>query len=230
MGRVLDRSLPRFRSFAARHGYDVIVGSGASADRPAPWGKILLLQNLLKHYDTVLWVDADVLIVDESEDLPPLPADRFQALVEQRASGAVANTGVWLLRAGPDADAFLEQVWQAPSGVSHRWWEQASVMSLLGYVDMPDAPGDPSVSRHAERTPWYDGTHFLGSEWNGLYAPYLRDHEAPRFWHFAAMDNWERVVSMEIEARRGAGGAAAATRVALEAGRGLRRLRKRLTA
>lgn len=227
MGRVLKTSLPPMKSFATKHGYDLVVGRGDSGGRPAPWAKILLLQRLLRIYDSVLWIDADVLIVKDDEDLPALPEDAFQAMVEQQSSGQVANTGVWLLRSCDASFAFLKDVWDQTTRINHRWWEQTAVLDLLGYEGLPDDQGSDGVTRHVTRTSSYEGTFFLQPEWNNLYLPYLRDTEDPRFWHFAAMDNVARVLCMQIELRRGDTGLSARYRDVLNARYGAHKLLSR---
>lgn len=227
MGEVLARSLPAMQRFATRHGYDLVVGQGDSGGRPAPWAKITLIQRLLPMYESVLWVDADVLIVKDDADLPELPDGAFQAMVEQQSSGSVANTGVWLLRSCDAARDFLSEVWAQTSRINHRWWEQTAVLDLMGYEGFPDDPGTDGITRHATRTEAYEGTHFLPPEWNSLYLPYLRDVEDPRFWHFAAMDNRARVLAMEVEMRRHDSGLSARYRDLLSARYNARRLVKR---
>ena len=51
--RLSERS---FRSFGARHGYDVHVHTSlVDPGHPPPWSKIPILQELLGRYDEVLW-------------------------------------------------------------------------------------------------------------------------------------------------------------------------------
>jgi hypothetical protein len=169
---VLDASLPRLRRFAERHGYDLVIGTGDSADRPPYWAKVLLLQRLLPTYSRLLWVDADVLILKDDLDVPPLPAGTFQALVEHsREHGLVVNTGVWLLQRTRDAEDFLRLVWGSTSRVDHAWPEQAAVMELLGY-DVGEGP--LGVTRKFSRpSEWLAKTSFLPQDWN-----------EPTWWEF----------------------------------------------
>jgi hypothetical protein len=222
---VLDLSLPRMQSFADRHGYDVVVGAGDSDGRPPAWGKITLLRRLLDTYDAVLWIDADVLIVDELEDVPALRPGAFQGLVEQRKRETVANTGVWSMRSCDESRSFLEAVWERSDRIDHPWWEQAAVLDLLGYADVPNTKADPPTTRHQTRTPWYDATQFLPAEWNCLYPPWMRDTDNPRFWHFAGMPNEDRITFMRIESRRRASGADLVYRKLLSAKYRVRRLK-----
>jgi hypothetical protein len=165
-----------FEPYARRHRYDLhILTEPYEATRPAPWGKVALLRDLLRRYDLVLWVDADVVIVDPTEDIASRrDPDRFLALVEHRYDGMrFPNTGVLLFGAGAEASRFLDELWAADAYTKHPWWENAAVLDLLGYdVERPN-PVRPSA--------WRDRTQFLSNEWNST----VHDPAAhPRFRHY----------------------------------------------
>jgi len=161
-----------FGPFAERHGYDLHLHTTVvDPSRPAPWSKIPILRGLLDRYETVLWLDSDLVIVDPREDLPR-PA--FMALVEHAtAEGRMPNSGVWMLRAGDDVRAFLDEIWAQEDLVRHKWWENAAICRLLGYALDPVGP-------RAE-TPWLRRTTFLDGRWNSIPdAPASR----PRIRHY----------------------------------------------
>src|SRR3990167_8024976 len=70
---LLPISEPGFRDFAQRHGYDFVVGEKLT-DRPPAWNKVYLILEMLAKYSDVLWLDADLVIVDPSQDLPVKPS------------------------------------------------------------------------------------------------------------------------------------------------------------
>lgn len=148
-----------FKPFAARHGYDLHLHTElADSTRPAPWSKIPILQELLKSYQTVLWLDSDLVIVDGREDLP---ATSFMSLVQHDTpAGTMANTGVWTLSASQDTVRFLDEVWAQEDLINHTWWENAAVCRLLGYEIDPIGPG--------HSTPWLEATDFLDPRWNSI--------------------------------------------------------------
>jgi hypothetical protein len=148
-----------FRPFARRHGYDLHLRTGAvDTSRPAPWSKVPLLKQLLSVYEVVLWLDSDLVIVDGREDLP---APAFMAMAEHATKeGRMPNSGVWALRAGDEAQRFLDAVWAQEDLVHHRWWENAAICRLLGYSLDPAAPGP--------LTPWLERTTFLDPRWNSI--------------------------------------------------------------
>jgi hypothetical protein len=155
--QLLRLAARSFRPFAERHGYDLhLHTSVADPSRPAPWSKIPILRGLLDRYETVLWLDSDLVVVDPREDLPP---PGFMALVEHRTKeGRIPNSGVWALRSGAEADEFLDAVWAQEDLVHHKWWENAAICRLLGYTLDPAGPGEP--------THWLERTTFLDPRWN----------------------------------------------------------------
>lgn len=149
--------------YARRHGYDLQLHTEiADATRPAPWSKIRVLRDLIDRYELVLWLDADLVIVDGSVDIASELEDAsFLYLVEHRAKGERRpNTGVMLLRAGDEAARFLDEVWALDRYVNHRWWENAAVCELLGYQLEPAQP--------IRETPLRAKTKFISPRWNSI--------------------------------------------------------------
>src|SRR4051812_34128689 len=66
---LLALTFPTFLEYAARHGYDLIVGHDGEHDRSAAWGRVPLLQKLLQTYEFVVWLDADLVILDTKPDI-----------------------------------------------------------------------------------------------------------------------------------------------------------------
>jgi hypothetical protein len=177
MAELLDVALPTFAWYAQTHGYDLFVPSGAQfsgMNRPLAWGRIPLMLSLLKGgYDTVLWLDADVVVVRNDRDiLDDLPADAPMGMVVQQTSdGAVPSTGVWLVR--KEAEEMLKSLWPLDGfRRSSCWWEQAALIAALG--GDPDAtPVEVPAGRSWAQLPY---------EWN----PHVRDARgvaACRFFH-----------------------------------------------
>jgi len=196
MGPVLDQSLYTFRSFADRHGYDVVVGAGDEAEGRAPaWAKVPLIRRLLDAYRLVLWIDADAIIVDDSEDPASfLAADSYQALVKHSWMGQEQPcTGVWLLRGNGRAKAFLDLIWEDDRYVQVHPWEQGSAMLALGYQSVsPGVMGTP--------TQWMDGTQWLDGEWDHI--PILAEARQLgdcRIRHYAAVPNAIRESQMRSD-------------------------------
>ena len=171
--RLLALAARSFRPFAERHGYDLHLHTApVDASRPAPWSKIPILRDLLERYESVLWLDADLVIVDGREDVP---ATDFMALVDH--AGHMPNTGVWLLRSSDRTRAFLDAVWAQEDLIDHRWWENAAVCRLLE----DDAAG------------WSAATDWLDPRWNVI--PDVSVPQ-PRIRHYPGYKTRTRTVFM----------------------------------
>jgi hypothetical protein len=185
---LLALALPTFVDYGARHGYEIIVGDGESGGRPAPWGKVLLLQRLLKVYEFVLWVDADALILDSMVDMETvIPGSAFQAfsvVTSVPGWGVCPCTGVWALRSCERSQRFLSEVWDQEDLTNHDWWEQTAVWRLTGWVlDRP--------FKKAQSSEWDDGTFFLDEEWDMI--PMFPIGYAPgRIRHYAGWKSYRR--------------------------------------
>lgn len=177
-----DLALPTFRRYAERWGWDVLVedlphdGSGADpAAQQAKWAKLRLLRQALDSHAFALWVDADVLLLRDDEDVTShLHPRHFQALALEQVPSehrVNPNTGVWLLRSCVRAFAFLDEV-EARGQQPGPWADQGAVLAALGWergdLDYRWArPGRGSV--HLAGTSWLPGG------WN---QPYVGERRA----------------------------------------------------
>jgi hypothetical protein len=187
---LLDIARPGFMDYAGRHDYDYLERSYATVgERPVSWSKVPVLLDLLSSYDTVLWLDADVIIADGTDDIAAhVPADAWQALVKHHTTaGEVPNCGIWLLR--KPMIPILEQIWEMRQYIDHPWWEQAAMLKLLGYE--PDAR---PVGLHGI-TELYAHTHFLPLEWNSDEFHDKAEH--PKFCHYPGLWLWDRLAAMQ---------------------------------
>jgi hypothetical protein len=187
-------ALPSLGRYAARHGYTLFAPSAdwlaarvrpesrfspdAAGPRPASWLKLPLLHWLLADagFDAALWVDADVVMADASEDIADAAGRTcWQALVYHDVDvGEVPNCGVWWLAAA--MAPVLPALWAMAGHRDHGWWEQAAMIELLG--------GDPnSGAVKTGGTPLAARTARLPYDWN----PHARDRRGlppdARFLH-----------------------------------------------
>lgn len=174
-----DLALPSFRRYAQRWGWVVcptdLTFDGAGADpaaQQAKWAKIGLLRQALHSHPLALWLDADVLLIRDDDDVTAhLRPDAFQALTleqvpyEHRVN---PNTGVWLLRAGPPAFAFLDAVERAGPQPGP-WADQGAVLAALDW--------DRGDERYHWAGPGKGNAFLTGTSWlpPGWNQPYLGD-------------------------------------------------------
>ena len=181
---LLSRSALSFERYAERWGWDLVLSTEDLADgRPAPWAKIPLLRSLLDEYEWVLWLDADVVIVDLDADIgEEIQDDKDLYLVEHGLTQFTANSGVVLLRSCAWCRAFLDEVWALGQYAEHQWWENAAVLDLLGYGLEP--------SRLVEPTSWLRRTKLIDPRWNSIE---LDRAEHPAFVHRGFYDVRTRI-------------------------------------
>jgi len=168
-----DLSLPTFERFAQRWGYVVraaeLPADGAGADvvaQQAKWAKVRLLREALEQHPLALWLDADVLLLREDEDVADhLHPAHFQALALEHVPSehrVNPNTGVWLLRSCPEAFAFLDAV-EAAGPQPGPWADQGALLAALGWDR-----GDLSYrwARPGQGSRFLAGTSWLPPGWN----------------------------------------------------------------
>lgn len=170
--KMAAHTLPLMDSYAQRHGLECHCVNLASRQAAPSWMKVPNIGAALNDYDRVLWIDADVVIVDSSENIFDwLEADAWQAVVEHETEcGLVPNCGVWLVTR--EMIPWLEFAWEKmrEAFADHPWWEQAAVMTMMGY-DITLTDGWPHSTLKAA-TELRDRTQFLPPRWN--------DHPADR--------------------------------------------------
>ena len=149
--------------YASRHEYDLHLLAGVlDRERPPSWSRIKAFQRLQAEYDVLVWLDADLMVVDGRVDIASeLEPGRFLYLVEHRTrEGQVPNAGVMMVRTGDECAQFLEEVWAQEDLVDHPWWESAAIARLLGYELDPARP--------VTETPWRARTKLLSGRWNSI--------------------------------------------------------------
>ncbi|HZQ26961.1 MAG TPA: hypothetical protein VFA94_04600 [Acidimicrobiales bacterium] len=187
---LFEIARPTFEAFAVRHGRDLVVGEDDVAGGRHPgWGKVALLRELLDAYGTVVWVDADAVVVDGRDDMAAAVRPwQDLGLVTHRYGGLeVPNFGVFVLRASRWSRRLVDRLWQDRRYVDHPWWENAALLDILGY-DV----GDP---RPATRRRTVDSLRVgrLDLSWNSIP---LDPAPRPRICHFPGMEHGDRLALM----------------------------------
>lgn len=175
---------PRMQAFARKHGHDFrSSGLPAGINRSASWLKLVRIAEALADFEEVLWLDADVVVIDDSADMI-VPPEFSQAVVQHVFSeGSVPNAGVWLVRRR--MLGVLIEIAMSDKHVSHRWWEQAALIEKMGYT-----PDSAYCHQHA-RTELADATFLLNEEWNCWVGS--QRHVRPRFMHACGLTGTQRL-------------------------------------
>lgn len=174
--KMASHTLPLMEDYAGRHGMQFCCAN-LLGERPPSWMKVPLLHKALQEYDRVVWIDADVVIVDPSENIThAVHPESWQGLVEHYTpSGSVPNCGVWVLT--PAMRPVLSDAWNSGTFVNHGWWEQAAIINRMGY-----AVTDEPRAWMETPTELYSRTTSLGHEWND-HPHDAHRHTSPRFVH-----------------------------------------------
>lgn len=176
---LLEVAMPTYQKFALAHGYEFCIGQKKS-DLPAPWNKVRLLIDALQHYEEVVWLDCDLVIVDTSEDFPPMVDGKLHAMVRHfEGHSEVPNSGVWRLKrtAGDLASTdLLKCMMKLEVFRNHGWWEQAALLTLMGYCVPPEGSVFKDTKcRCVYQTKWYRACQFMRLRYNSH--PNYRAHQ-----------------------------------------------------
>lgn len=132
--------------------------------RPPAWDKVVLLYHAIQIYDYVMWVDCDSIICDPFHDIrDDLTGSCCMYLVRQDLSG-IPNTGVWVLRKGEQTNELLLAIWNNTEFIHHPWWEQGSLMNLMGYGYSGNE--NPHEGLTYNPTAYDDKVGVLDKKWN----------------------------------------------------------------
>lgn len=189
---LLDIALPSYHTFAEKHNYKVIVGNKLT-ELPPAWNKIPLLLKFLNQYEEVVWFDCDLVIIDSSEDFPPISKDKFHSLVRHFENNSeVPNSGVW--RVTRSCVPLLEMILKLQVFRTHGWWEQAALMTLMGYSVPPEGTIFADTKcQNRQQTGWYTSCQFMRLCWNS-HPNYRSDR--PRIVHCSYPDMTQRIEVM----------------------------------
>jgi hypothetical protein len=183
--QLMAISSPTLVSYARRWKWDVVLSSeNLAPERPPAWGKVVLIQQLLRDFEYVLWVDSDALFVRDDRDvLAETERDKDIYLVEHPQASedrpVVPNSGVVLFRQGDYTADFLKRLWDKEEYIEHNWWENAALLDLLGHSL------DPPWTL-TSNTPDRAHVKFLDVAWNSV--PGQCDTASPVIRHHARAD------------------------------------------
>lgn len=179
--RLLALAAPTFYLYGHNHNYDIFMPndnffSSESKKLPYSWWKLDIIEYLLKDYDQVLWLDADVIICKYDIDISSTLNNNldFGVVVHETSDGLVPNCGVWLIN--KSALSWLPQIrLHKEFRRSSCWWEQAALIHMLGAN--PD--GNPVVLPDVCNLKW--------GQLDYLWNPHINDSrkipEDTKFFH-----------------------------------------------
>jgi lipopolysaccharide biosynthesis glycosyltransferase len=129
--------------YCQKHGYDFITESkNLDNKRAAHWSKLLLLLRLMEsenNYDYVVWLDADIMIMNENMKITDLIYNQMKGkdfLLSKDISNHI-NTGVWIVKNSQYARDIIKLNYELPE-LCYRGYEDQDVFNALYYMNAMD--------------------------------------------------------------------------------------------
>lgn len=150
------------RRYCERHGYTLYVYRDTPADADpgstGTWLKPWFLRKHMPHHEWMIWIDADILFVDQRKPLEPLLANR-DILAAHDIGPWLINAGVLGFRRTESNVAFVEEIHRHVSAAPDKsstyanGGDQTIIANLLrDRLGWTLAHGHDCVSLN---TPWY---------------------------------------------------------------------------
>ena len=130
------------QSYCKTHKYDFIEDNTVlDKSRPIPWSKLLLILKYLSEYDYLVWIDADILIMNKEIRLGSI-IDKYTRKGEYTpdiicgSCHRMINTGMLFVKNTEFSKLFLRQVfynvYDPEEDPNERYgnWEQGSFINL----------------------------------------------------------------------------------------------------
>jgi len=120
--------------YCKKQGYDFIYATKSENPSCHPsWSKIKLLQRILQHYDWVLYLDADTVIMDDTISVDSLIDSNYSFQICRESVGTIqnVNAGVFLIKNTPLMHQFLDDIWSRDKFTGYSFWEQSAIWQIL---------------------------------------------------------------------------------------------------
>ncbi len=188
--KMASHTLPLIEEYANRHGAGFACGN-LLGERPPSWNKVLLILQALEQAKEVAWIDCDVVIERGHLSIfDEMKAGSWQGVVEHETEcGTVPNCGIWVLR--QEMIPVLQEIWNSGENINHPWWEQASIITKMGYLV------NHTNARLLEPGELYHKTSFLPQEWNH-HPSDIRRVKEPFFRHITMYQDRLEVTKMYV--------------------------------
>lgn len=143
--RILrEATLSPMREYADRHGYDIFEAPVVHGIPVVWWSMRGVLDALRRGHDRVLWMDADILVLDSAEDIMAPESFRgWHFFAKDDRCGLLAC--LWGVRQCAEAHAYIERVWARRNAAIQPDQEQGALREEL---DRPTLLGEPWFARY----------------------------------------------------------------------------------
>lgn len=188
-----------------------------NSGRSQTWNKILSIKEhiIKKDNDFVMWLDADAFFLNDAEDIRSILDDFHEIYLSSHYCSVFKgskylntiltsnriNCGVMIYKVGNFSINFLENVWNNKKYINHFWYEQASIMDLVGLK--ADITGNLNDNKGNDY--YLKKIKFLPKEWNSIpsFNEISSESIRPSIIHLAGIDNKERLNFLKDYSKRG---------------------------
>ncbi len=121
------------QQYCNKHNYDLLE-SDISLDttRPIPWSKIPFILNHLNKYDFIVWIDADIFIMNQEIKLEDLISKHLTSNIDiaMGSDNVMLNSGFMMIRNTKYSELFLWEIYYNTQAQNGNNWEQDSIKDL----------------------------------------------------------------------------------------------------
>lgn len=136
---LFDLTSPTVIKYAKKYGYSFeYYKVPETFERPSAWFKIKTIQENIKYFDYLLWIDVDAIIFNESYALQDFIVNDKSLYFSKDINGL--NSGVMLLKSDKIVEDFFLEVWNQTEDIYHPCWEQTPMRKLIdnNFINIQD--------------------------------------------------------------------------------------------
>lgn len=173
------------RKYCEKHNYPLITDESYKIqDRDYMWSKIPLLRRTLPDYDYIVWIDADMMIMNDEiklEDFIDLYLGNRQMMLATDCGNQI-NTGFWILRNSQYTRDILDIIQNTPE-IAGNFHEQGVFTELHRKKNLFN------LEQHTRIIPECKQRIFNATIYNFVYGDFLI--------HFLGIKKWENLTILD---------------------------------
>ena len=124
-------------SYCKKYNFDFIEDEEVyNKDKPIPWSKLLLLLKYIDNYDYIIWIDADILIMNHDISFEDIIKKYEEYDIVCGSNERMINTGILIVKNTDFTKTFLKMVYEneynhlEDPNERYQNWEQGSFINL----------------------------------------------------------------------------------------------------
>jgi inositol phosphorylceramide mannosyltransferase catalytic subunit len=117
------------RAYAQKHNYGYYpCRFNPAINRPASWGKLLVLMSQFKTNDWLFWIDADAVFTNMDKKIEDFITNK-DFIVGSNFEGI--NCGAFLISTSQWSQMWLKRLYDMTDYIENPWWEQAAIIHSM---------------------------------------------------------------------------------------------------